>query len=73
MLMARESRVSIKTPEEQDLMRLAAQTRDRQLSFSQEGWHELTAIHARGRTRKPTAPPGPPCAPPHTPRSFEKV
>lgn len=30
-----------------DLMRLAAQTRDRKLSFSQEGWHELTAMHAR--------------------------
>jgi phosphate:Na+ symporter len=30
-----------------DLMRLAGQTRDRKLSFSQEGWHELTAMHAR--------------------------
>ena len=30
-----------------DLMRLAKQTRDNQLSFSQEGWAELTGMHAR--------------------------
>ncbi len=30
-----------------DLMRLARQTRDNQLSFSKEGWAELTAMHAR--------------------------
>jgi phosphate:Na+ symporter len=30
-----------------DMLRLAVQTRKRQLSFSQEGWNELTGMHAR--------------------------